>query len=75
MTIIILIYNPREQPLFYFVPVPVKSRDGTQVLLTSAPHLLRCSRYRCSSGRDGCGKEISAREEMLEEAEVRKHAR
>jgi hypothetical protein len=46
MTIIILIYNPREQPLFYFVPVPVKSRDGTQVLLTSAPHLLRCSSGR-----------------------------
>lgn len=25
--------------------------------------------------QDGCGKEISAREQMLEEAEVRKHAR
>ena len=40
-----------------------------------ATPVLFCSRARCSSGRDGCGKEISAREQILEEMKVRKHAR
>ena len=35
----------------------------------------RPSPVKMQQRQDGCGKEISAREEMLEEAEVRKHAR